>query len=606
MNILMALSQREVTGAEVYAASVGNELSRRGHKVLYVSDTLTCNVSGRYLKLTFNKRSWPRRLWQIARLVWIIKQNNIQIVHAHSRASGWASYIACKLTRTPMVTTVHGRQPVHASRKAFHAFGYKAIAVCEDIRDQIISALGVPAEQVTVVRNGIEAERFQAAEGGKATGLGGLNADLGRKPLISIIGRLTGPKGELCYRLLNESLSGLISKGAVQVQVITASKIPARFERFKSSVAFPGYTDDIASVMAQSTLVIGAGRVAIEALLASRPVYAIGEAKAIGLITPENVNQAMRSNFGDIGPKELEIDFERVKGGLEQFVDRHVALRAPRDDGLRNTILQEYDLTKVVDQLETLYQDAVVETLKREMPVLMYHRFIEHESEKGIHGTWMRLDMFEKHLRLIKRLGFETLTPRDLLEKGFIHRFQPGKKFLMLTADDGYRDNLTRMLPLLEKYDMKATVFIVSDETHNRWDTDHPTNPDTKVDLLTPDEIRALDRSGRVEIGGHTLSHAKLDELGPEAQRHEIVENKKQLEDILGHPMVSFAYPFGNLNESAKHEAQAAGYAMAFATDSGPRALHQDRFQIRRINVFPRTNVFGLWRKIRGNYVWRR
>jgi peptidoglycan/xylan/chitin deacetylase (PgdA/CDA1 family)/glycosyltransferase involved in cell wall biosynthesis len=606
MNILIALSQLEVTGAELYAASVGNELTRRGHTVLYVSDTLTCNVSGRYLKLTFNKRSWPRRLWQIAKLVWVIKQNNIQIVHAHSRAAGWASYIACKLTHTPMVTTVHGRQPVHASRKAFHAFGYKAIAVCEDIRDQIVSALGVPAEQVTVIRNGIEVARFQAVEGGEAAGPGGLNADLGQKPLISIIGRLTGPKGDLCYRLLNESLSGLISKGAVQVQVITASKIPARFEKFKGSVAFPGYTADIASVMAQSTLVIGAGRVAIEALLASRPVYAIGEAKAIGLITPGNVNQAMRSNFGDIGPKELETDFEKVKGELEELVGRHVALQAPRDDGLRNTILQEYDLTKVVDQLETIYQDAAVETLKREMPVLMYHRFIEHESEKGIHGTWMRLDMFEKHLQLIKRLGFETLTPRDLLEKGFMHRFQPGKKFLMLTADDGYRDNLTRMLPLLEKYDMKATVFIVSDETHNRWDTDHPTNPDTKVDLLTPEEIRTLDRSGRVEIGGHTLSHAKLDELGPEAQRHEIVENKKQLEDILGHPMVSFAYPFGNLNESAKREARSAGYAMAFATDSGPRALHQDRFQIRRINVFPRTKVFGLWRKIRGNYVWRR
>jgi peptidoglycan/xylan/chitin deacetylase (PgdA/CDA1 family)/glycosyltransferase involved in cell wall biosynthesis len=618
MNILMALSQLEVTGAEVYAASVGNELSRRGHTVFYVSDTLTCNVSGRYLKLTFNKRSWPRRLWQIARLVWIIKRNSIQIVHAHSRAAGWASYIACKLTRTPMVTTVHGRQPVHASRKAFHAFGYKAIAVCEDIRDQIISALGVPADQVTVVRNGIEIARFQVVEGGAAANPGGLTGDRQQKPVISIIGRLTGPKGELCYRLLNESLLGLISKGAVQVQVITASKIPARFEKFKGAVAFPGYTTDIAGLMAQSTLVIGAGRVAIEGLLASRPVYAIGEAKAIGLITPENLNQAMRSNFGDIGPKELEIDFERVRGELEGFVDRHVALRSPRDDNsaviaseatrptVRNTILQEYELTKVVDQLETLYQDAVVETLKREMPVLMYHRFIEHESEKGIHGTWMRLDMFEKHLRLIKRLGFETLTPRDLLEKGFMHRFQPGKKFLMLTADDGYRDNLTRMLPLLEKYDMKATVFIVSDETHNRWDTDHPTNPDTKVDLLTPDEIRALDHSGRVEIGGHTLSHAKLDELGPEAQRHEIVENKKQLEGILGHPMVSFAYPFGNLNESAKREAQAAGYAMAFATDSGPRALHQDRFQIRRINVFPRTNVFGLWRKIRGNYVWRR
>ncbi len=614
MNILMALSQQEVTGAEVYAASVGNALSRRGHSVFYVSDTLTCQVQGRYIPLVFHKRSWPRRIWQIAKLAWLIKQNKIQLVHAHSRAAGWASYIACKLTRTPMVTTVHGRQPVHASRKAFHAFGYKAIAVCEDIRDQIISALGVPAEQVVVVRNGFDLTRFsQIPEIGTAVS--------GTAPLISIIGRLTGPKGDLCYRLLEESLALLISSGRVRVQVITGSAVPSRFEKFKDKVDFPGFTPDIERVMAQSDLVIGAGRVAIEALLLGRPVYAIGEAKAIGLITPENVRNAMCSNFGDIGPKELDIDFERVKAEIAEAVDRHGRFQRPRGDDLtrhceppraawqsavQETIADEYNLQKVVDQLETLYQDAAVETLKREMPILMYHRFIEHESEKGIHGTWIRLEMFEKHLRLIKRLGFETLTPRDLVQKGFIHRLQPGKRFLMITADDGYKDNLTRMLPLLEKYDMCATVFIVSDETHNRWDTDHPTNPDTKVALLTADEIRALDRSGRVEIGGHTLSHAKLDELSPEAQRREIVENKKQLEEILGHPVVSFAYPFGNLNESAKRQAQAAGYALAFATDSGPRLMHQDRFQIRRIGVFPRTDVFGLWRKIRGNYVWRR
>ena len=176
----------------------------------------------------------------------------------------------------------------------------------------------------------------------------------------------------------------------------------------------------------------------------------------------------------------------------------------------------------------------------------------------------------------------------------------------MITADDGYRDNLTRMLPLLEKYDMKAVIFIVSDETHNRWDTDSAANPDVRADLLSADEIKALDNSGRIEIGGHTLSHAKLDELSPTEKRREIRENKAQLEKILGHPIISFAYPYGNINESAKSEVKDAGYRFAVATDSGPRQMHEDPFQIRRIAVFPRTNTFSLWRKIRGNYVWRR
>jgi len=222
-----------------------------------------------------------------------------------------------------------------------------------------------------------------------------------------------------------------------------------------------------------------------------------------------------------------------------------------------------------------------------------------------VHGTWTTVQMFERHLRLIQRMGFETLTFRDFHDKGFMHRFSPGRKYLMITADDGYQDNLTRMLPLLRKYNMKATVYVVSGETHNRWDVEHPTNPDVRVPLLSADEIRDLEASGHVEIGGHTLSHAKLDELDAKAQAKEIRENKCALEGILGHPMLSFAYPFGYLNESAKTQAREAGYAYAVATDSGPRAMHQDRFQIRRIAVFPRTDVFGLWRKIRGDYVFR-
>jgi peptidoglycan/xylan/chitin deacetylase (PgdA/CDA1 family) len=94
--------------------------------------------------------------------------------------------------------------------------------------------------------------------------------------------------------------------------------------------------------------------------------------------------------------------------------------------------------------------------------------------------------------------------------------------------------------------------------------------------------------------------------LDPLEQETEILENKKRLESITGKRLLSFAYPYGRLNESAKAQAQKAGYHYAVATDSGPLALHEDRFQIRRIGVFPRTDVLGLWRKVRGNYVFRR
>lgn len=582
----MALSQLEVTGAEVYATTVGNELTRRGHNVFYVSDTLTKPTLGPVFKLRFNKRSILRRFWHVFYLIYLIKKHHIQLVHAHSRASGWSSYVACKLTGTPMITTVHGRQPVHASRKAFHALGYRAVAVCEDIAHQIVDNLGVDPAIVQVLRNGIETDKFQPVP-----------VPDNPKPVIAIIGRLSGPKGELCYRLLDE----VLDLDACKVRIVSGTKVPERFARFEGRAEFVGYVDDVPALLAGSDLVIGAGRVAMEALLCGRPAFAIGEARAIGLVTERNLDEALASNFGDIGPKDLAIDFAALKGEIESALASKVVPEA-----IRQRIQDEYGLQGVVSGLESIYQDAVVETLRREMPVIMYHRFIEQDSEKGVHGTWMPIAMFEKHLRLMKWLGYETLTFRDLADKGFIHRLQYGKKYLMITADDGYQDNLTRMLPLLDKYGYKAVVYVVTGEGYNRWDVEHPTNPDTKVSLMSGEQVKALAASGHVEIGGHTLTHPRLSQLTAEQQAHEIQENKRQLEALLGHPLLSFAYPYGDMNESAKEQAITAGYRFAVATNSGPKAMHQDPYQIRRIAIFPRTDVFGLWRKIRGNYVFRK
>ena len=593
MNILMALSQLEITGAEVYAATLGNDLSERGHCLFFVSDTLNTKVLGDYTQLSFNRRSLLRRIWQVVRLVHLIQANKIQIVHAHSRAAAWSCRIACWLTRTPMVTTVHGRQPVHTSRRWFKAFGYRALAVCEAVRDQLIADLRVPPGAILVIRNGIDPNAFPKADHRPSF--------RGRKPRVAIVGRLTGPKGVLCKRLLSEALD----LERWDVRVVTGSKIPSDFEIFRRSVTFIQDQSLLQQELAGVDLVIGAGRVAVEALFSGTPVYAVGETGLIGLVDVRNLKSAMATNFGDVGGAELDFDFARIRVDLLDLLGGHSEFPTVSSE-LREQVVSTYNLNDLVTKIEKVYQDAMVESLRREVPILMYHRFVAHPSEIGVHGTWVTVDMFEKHLRLIKRLGFETLTFKDIREKGFVHRFQPGKRYIMLTADDGYKDNLTRMLPLLKKYGMRATVFVVSGEAFNRWDSEHPTNPDIKIPLLSADEIRVLDSSGYVEIGGHTLSHAKLHELDSEAQAVEIRENKAALEKVLGRPILSFAYPFGYLNESAKEQARLAGYSYAVATDSGPRAMHQDPFQIRRIAVFPRTNVFGLWRKIRGNYVFRR
>lgn len=586
MNILMALSQLEVTGAEVYATTVGDELTARGHNVHYVSDTLTKPHQGPFFKLRFNKRSVPRRFWHVGYLIYLIKKHNIQLVHAHSRASSWSCHIACKLTNTPMVTTVHGRQPVHASRKKFHAMGDKALPVCEAIETQLIEELNVPRSQLTVSRNGIETQEFSWQTAPNNT-----------KPIISIIGRLTGPKGDLCFKLLDECLDS----SKYQIQVISGSKVEARFNQFTSHVNFLGYSKDVASVLAQSDLVIGAGRVAMESLLCGRPTLAIGEASAIGIVDESNLDLAMATNFGDIGPKDLDIDFTAIQSQVEKGLSTQYCSKK-----VSNKIKRSYSLSRIVDQLEDIYQTVYVEKLRKEMPIIMYHRFIKNDSEKGIHGTYLHIDMLEKHFKLIKRMGFETLTFKDLADKRLIHRLEPGKRYIIITVDDGYTDNYDLLLPMLKRYNFKAVVYAVTGEKFNRWDVEVDSNPEKPVTLMDEYQLKALSDSGYVEIGGHTLSHPHLNTLSREEQLQEMLQNKQQLERITGDELVSFAYPYGSHNQDSKDLAKELGYQFAVATNSGPLTTHQDLFQIRRIAIFPKTDVFGLWRKINGSYLFRK
>ncbi|MDX1719337.1 MAG: polysaccharide deacetylase family protein, partial [Salegentibacter mishustinae] len=170
----------------------------------------------------------------------------------------------------------------------------------------------------------------------------------------------------------------------------------------------------------------------------------------------------------------------------------------------------------------------------------------------------------------------------------------------------GYKDNYELLFPLLKKYGFKTVIYMVTGEQFNRWDVENPATPEKRVELMNPAQIKEMADSGLVEFGGHTLTHPHQNTLDSDAQRHEIAENKAQLEQLLGQKLASFAYPFGSHNQDSKTLAQQLGYPFAVATDSGPLAMHEDPYQIRRIAIFPRTDVFGLWRKVRGNYVFRK
>lgn len=586
MNILMALSQLEVTGAEVYGVTLSNELIKRGNNVTIVSDTLTKKFDGEYIKIEFNKRGLFQRINQVISLLKIIKEKDIQVVHAHSRASSWSCEIACKIAKIPLITTTHGRQPVHLSRKIFKAFGRETITVCENIKKHLINELGVDKNKIKVLRNPIDTSYYPF-----------VYSDLKKdNKIVSIIGRLSGPKGEVAYKVL-ETLENVSN---ISIQVIGGKEIPEKFNKFlnKSNIKFLGYVNDIPEKIKNSDLVIGAGRVGVEAILSGKPLIAIGEAQYIGLVSPDNLIPALESNFGDINFENRNI-FHWDK--LIEDIEKGFLLSKSELLDLRENIQTEFDLNIIVEKIENIYARNYVLTKKYEIPVIMYHRVIHDKSEGGVHGIYVTESQFEKHLKYLKQKGFETITFKDFLNNKYKDRFNREKKQIILTFDDGYTDNYNYAFPLLKKYGFKCVIYLLSHLNYNKWDVEVKENPEHKFDLMDMSMIKEMEEYG-IEFGGHTKTHPKLATLPIEIAQEEILTSKKVLEEKLGHALISFAYPYGNLNEDVKKIVKNSGYNFAVATDSGDISFSEDLFQIRRIGIFSTNNFFTFKRKVSGKY----
>jgi peptidoglycan/xylan/chitin deacetylase (PgdA/CDA1 family) len=102
---------------------------------------------------------------------------------------------------------------------------------------------------------------------------------------------------------------------------------------------------------------------------------------------------------------------------------------------------------------------------------------------------------------------------------------------------------------------------------------------------LDAEEVRTLERGGLVEIGVHTVHHLSLSSHPPAVQREEIQGGRRELEEVLGHPVKSFSYPFGQFRNDTATLVRRAGFSCACTTEEEPVWKLNDRFQLPRFGV---------------------
>jgi peptidoglycan/xylan/chitin deacetylase (PgdA/CDA1 family) len=230
-----------------------------------------------------------------------------------------------------------------------------------------------------------------------------------------------------------------------------------------------------------------------------------------------------------------------------------------------------------------------------QLPVLLYHRVVNDKKEHGKHRIYIYRKQFEKQLQFLAKNGYKTLKFSDL---EYYHSMDPRTPKVILTFDDGYIDNYNIVFPLLKKYNFTAVIFLVSRLKKNEWGI---AEGEPAFDLLTDEQIIEMSEYG-IEFGSHTQTHRDLLRLDPEDAREEIDGSKKDIEKLTGIPIVSFAYPFGGLNDIIKEFVGVSGYRYGVSTNTGPYDFHEDPMQVRRIEVSKKTSIGAFKWKVSGKY----
>jgi len=220
------------------------------------------------------------------------------------------------------------------------------------------------------------------------------------------------------------------------------------------------------------------------------------------------------------------------------------------------------------------------------VPILMYHS-VDNKA-----GTFfVSPENFAKQMEYIKKNGYEVITLDELV--GSIRNKEHLKRNkVVITFDDGYKDNFEHAYPVLKKYGFPATIFLITDFI------------DKKPAFLNWSEVKIMSKD-KISFGGHTKTHFYLGLMLDEKNAlDELAGSKKAIEQQINMPANYFCYPGGGFNESTKALVVQAGYQGACSTNRGFADLNSDVYELKRIKVTnsDTNKPFSFWAKLSGYY----
>lgn len=210
-------------------------------------------------------------------------------------------------------------------------------------------------------------------------------------------------------------------------------------------------------------------------------------------------------------------------------------------------------------------------------PILEYHQVTDEQLDPDFEVYNVPPEDFAAQMDYLKTEGYTTITLQDFMRVVHGKGTLPAKP-IVLTFDDGYADNYSTMLPILQARSMTAVVYVI-------------TNQIGTAGYLTFDELKDMQRRG-IEIGSHTADHLPLTSLDEEARVKQIRESKIFLEWGGLQTIYSLSYPNGAFDSGVEEILRRSEYLTAVTGEAGLNTLDTNPYELYRVHI--RKPRFGL------------
>lgn len=212
-----------------------------------------------------------------------------------------------------------------------------------------------------------------------------------------------------------------------------------------------------------------------------------------------------------------------------------------------------------------------------DVPVLMYHEITT--SPSGSARLAVSPQSFAAQIAYLDDAGFTSVTAGELAAALADGQALPARP-VVLTFDDGFADFYEVALPVLQKHDFTATLFMTTG-----WIRDADISASLAPGcMLSWGQLSEIAACG-VEVAGHSHLHPQLDRLSQRAAREELATSKHILEDGLGMGVPGMAYPFGYSNATVRKLASDVGYSYAYAVANRQVGPELDLYALPRLSV---------------------